>query len=76
MAPLEQELLTLPEHLSSTYVFNGVRVNQDLGFCAVFCELLFLVLSVFFRPLYFLSFNLRLLTTPSRQSDDNRQDAR
>ena len=33
---VEQELLTLPEHLSSRSVFNGVRVTQSLVLCVCF----------------------------------------
>jgi hypothetical protein len=35
---VEQELLTLPEHLSSAPVFSGVRVTRSL--CVMFCRLL------------------------------------
>ena len=52
---VEQELLTLPEHLSSPSVFSEVRVARSLILCAVFVDhwvffVLFLstvVLSVF-----------------------------
>jgi hypothetical protein len=37
----EQKLLTLPEHLSSPPVFNGVRLFRSLVFCVVFCRSLF-----------------------------------
>jgi hypothetical protein len=33
---VEQELLTLPEHLSSTPVLSGIRVSRSLVFCVVF----------------------------------------
>ena len=37
--PIEgQELLTLPEHLSSPPDFSWVRVVQSLVFCVVFCR--------------------------------------
>ena len=32
---MEQELVTLPEHLSSPPVFSGVRVTQSLDLCFV-----------------------------------------
>ena len=35
---VEQELLTLPEHLSSPPVFNGVRVTRSLGLCVYFVD--------------------------------------
>jgi len=34
---VEQELLTLPEHLRSSPGFSGVSVALSLGFCVVFC---------------------------------------
>ena len=44
--PVEQEMLTLPEHLNSPLFFCGVRVVQSLLFCVVFCTLLCVPLSV------------------------------
>ena len=41
MPLVEQELLSLPEHLCSSPVFSGVRVAQSLVFCVVFCKSLF-----------------------------------
>jgi len=32
---VEQKLLTLPEHLLSSMLFNGVRVARCLVFCVV-----------------------------------------
>ena len=52
---VEQNLLTHPEHLSSTSVFSGFRVARSLVFCGVFCRSLFvlfplaIVLSVLLR---------------------------
>jgi hypothetical protein len=40
---LEQELLTLPEHLSSPPVFSGVRVTRSLVLYACFCRTLFVL---------------------------------
>jgi hypothetical protein len=34
----EQELPTLPEHLSSPLVFSGVRVTLSLVLCVMFCR--------------------------------------
>ena len=49
----EQELITLPEHLSSVSVFSWVRVAQSVVFCIMFCRsvclLCICVLSVFLR---------------------------
>jgi len=58
MSLVEQELLTLPGHLSSPPVFSGVRVSRSLvlyvcfvdlclSFCTIF--LLAIVLSVLLR---------------------------
>ena len=43
MPRVEQELLTLPEHLSPTPVFSGVRVARSFVFDAVFSRSLFVV---------------------------------
>ena len=56
---VEQEVLTLPEHLSSPTVFVGFVLL--FSFCVVLCRSLFVLLSFVFRPLYCLSFNLRFL---------------
>ena len=45
---MEQELLTIPEHLSSPPVFRSVRVARSLVFSIVFCRSLFVFLSLFF----------------------------
>jgi len=44
--------------------FYEVSVAQYLVFCVVLCRSLFVLLSFFFWPLYFLSFNILLLITP------------
>ena len=39
LVPLvEQELLSLPEHLSSSSVFSGVRVTRSLVLCVCFVD--------------------------------------
>jgi hypothetical protein len=53
---VEQELFTLPGHLSSPLVFSGVGVTRSLIFCVAFCRSLFVLLSFFFWPLCCLSF--------------------
>jgi hypothetical protein len=58
---VEQELLTLPEHLSSPPVFSGVRVTRSLVLCICF---VYRCLSFFFWPLCGLFFDLRILITP------------
>ena len=58
---VEQELPTLPEHLSLPPVFSGVRLARSLAFCVVFCRSLFVLSSC---PLYCLSvFDVQLLIT-------------
>ena len=56
MPLVEQELPTLPEHLSSPPVFSGVRVTRSLALCVCFADrcpfvlfLLVIVLSVLLR---------------------------
>jgi hypothetical protein len=43
-------------HLSSPQVFSGVRVARSLVLCVMFCRSLFVLLSLFFCPLCYLSF--------------------
>lgn len=50
---VEQELLTIPSHLTSLPVFSGI--------CVVFCQSLFVCLSFFAWPLCCLSLALRIL---------------
>jgi hypothetical protein len=50
-----------PEHLSSPSVLCRVRVARSAGFHVVFCRSFFVLLSFFFWPLYFLSFELLIL---------------
>ena len=48
-----------------TPVFSGVRDARSIIFCVVFCRSLFVILRLYFWPLYNLSvFYLRLLITP------------
>jgi len=50
--------------LSSSSVFNGIRVARSLVFCAMFYGSLFVLLSFFIWPICCLSFfSLRLLIT-------------
>jgi hypothetical protein len=72
---VEQELLTLPEHLSSPSVFSVVRAAQSLVFCVMFCRSSFAFLSFFIWPLCCLSFfDLRLLITPLVSSNSSYRD--
>ena len=48
---VEQELPTLPEHLSLPPVLNGVCVIRSLVLYVMFCRSLFFLLSFLFWPL-------------------------
>ena len=62
---VEQELLTLPQHLSSPPNFGRVRVTRSLVLYVWFCRSLFVLLYFFFWPLFcLLYFDLRILITP------------
>ena len=43
---VEQELLAIPEHLSSTPVFSGIRVARSLVFYVMLCRSLFVLLAI------------------------------
>ena len=60
---VEQELFTLPEHLSSPPVFSGVRVTRSIVLYVMFCRSLFVLLYFFFWPLCCLFFDIRILIT-------------
>ena len=65
MPLVEQELLSLPEHMCSSPDFIGVCVAQSLVFCVVFCRL-------YFVPLYFfvtIVLSVLLLITPLASSN-------
>jgi hypothetical protein len=65
---VEQELLTLPEHLSSSLVFSGVRVTRSLVLYVCFVFLL----HFFFWPLCCLFFfDIRILITPLVSSNSS-----
>jgi hypothetical protein len=61
---VEQELLTLPEHLSSPPVFSGISCYSIFSFMSMFCRSLFVLLYSFFWPLCCLFFDIRILITP------------
>ena len=61
---VEQELIILPEHLSSAPLYRGVRIARSFVFFVLFCRSLLVHLSFFFWPLFFLSCDVRLLITP------------
>ena len=60
---VEQELLTLPEHQSSTLVFSGVRVAQSFVFCVMFCKFLFFLLAIVLSVLRYTDYDLWYLPT-------------
>ena len=41
---VEQKLITIPEHPTSSPIFSGVRVSQSLVVCVVSCRSLFVLL--------------------------------
>jgi hypothetical protein len=51
---VEQELKTLSEHPSSPPVWSEVFVTWSLDFCVLFCSALFVLLSFFIWPLYYI----------------------
>ena len=65
MPHVEQDLLTLPEHLRSPLVFGGVRVVYSLVFYVVSCVLLFFCLSFSFVAMALsVCFRFMSLTVP------------
>jgi hypothetical protein len=69
---VEQELLTFPDHMRSSQVFSGVRVARSLVLCVMFCRSLFVLLSLFFCLLCYLSFSdLWILITPLVSSNSS-----
>ena len=85
MPLVEQERLTLPEHLSSPPVFSGVRLSRSLVLyvcfvdrCLSFCTIsLAIVLSVLLRymdsdyPFGIFTLFLRLMDTNAGSQQDN-----
>ena len=61
---MEQELLTLSEHLNSPPIFKWGSCYSIFSFMCMSCRSLFFLLSFFFWPLWCLSFDLRILITP------------
>jgi len=63
---VEQELLTLPEHMSSPAVFSWVRVTRSLVLyvCFVDCCLSILLYFLFWRLCCLFFFDIRFLISP------------
>jgi hypothetical protein len=69
---VEQELLTLPEHLSTPPGFSGVRVARSLVLCVVFVDRSLSFCTFFFWPLCGLFFfDLRILIVPLVSSNSS-----
>jgi hypothetical protein len=49
---VEEELLTLPEHLRLQLIYTGFPVAKSLAFCVVLCRLFFCFLVLFCFSLY------------------------
>ena len=64
VSPVEQELLTLQEHLSWPPVFSGVRATRSLVLCVCFADRCLSVSTFFFLSLCCLFFDLQILITP------------
>jgi len=68
---VEQELPTLPEHLSSPLVFGGVRVTRSLVLCVCFVDRC-LSFCTFILPLCCLFFfDLQIMITPLVSSNSS-----
>jgi hypothetical protein len=68
--PVEQELFTLPDHLSSPQVLSGVRATRSLVLCVCFVDRC-LSFCTFLWPLCCLSFDIRILITPLLSSNSS-----
>ena len=65
LVPLvEQELLTLPEHLSWLPVFSGVPVTRSLVLCVCFVDHCWAVFTFFFTLCCVFFFYIQILITP------------
>ena len=72
MSLVEQELITLPEHLKSPSVFSGVRVTRSFSITCMFCRLLFILLYFFIWPLCYLFFyDIRIMIAPMVSSNSS-----
>ena len=70
---MEQELLTLPEHMSSPPVFSGVRFTRSLVLCVCFVDRCLSFGTFFFWPLCCLFFfDIWILLTPLIYKGNNK----
>ena len=63
MPLVEQELPTLPEHLSSPPILSGVRVTRSLVLYVCFIDRCLSFCTFFFWPLCCIFFDMRILIT-------------
>ena len=69
---VEQELPTLPQHLSSPPIFSEVPVTRSLVLCGMVCKSLFVLFYVSFCPLCCLFFfDIRILIAPLVSSNSS-----
>ena len=69
---MEQELLTLPEHLSSPQVFSEIRVTRSLVLYVCFVDRRLSFCTFFFWPLCCLFFfDIRILIAPLVSSNSS-----
>ena len=69
---VEQELLTLPENLSSPQCSSGVRVTRSLVLCVCFVDLCLSFCTFFFWPLCCLFFfDIRIVIAPFISSNSS-----
>jgi hypothetical protein len=69
VSPVEQEVLTLPEHLSSSRVFRGIRVTRSLVVAVCFVDS---CIPILFGSLYCLDHRGRILRSLYDNSLSNR----
>ena len=73
MLLMEQELLTLPEHMSSPPVFSGVPFTCSLVLCVCFVDRCLSFCTFFFLPLCCLFFfDIWILLTPLIYKGNNK----
>jgi len=67
---VEQDLLTLPEHLNSSRFLVG-SCYSTFSFTCMFCRLLFVLLSFFIWPFCCLSIDLPIMISPLASSNSS-----
>ena len=69
LCPICLHCWIIVEYLCSPLIFSKIFVAQSLAFCVAFCRSLFVLLSFFFKQLYYLTFYLLLLIASLVSSD-------